>query len=318
MKKLILFGILLMLLLISFTTHSLSSFNSQKIPTLLAKGYDLSLKDNEGDVDYFRMKTIYYHGNNLGIIQNRDELIGFFKREVLKTSQESFVARYAWKSCRTGYGTKPQEEITNWKPFSFAEGFMYELDLFDPGFLSTLDTKDIPKTMEGMRFWINIMDAHAQFELLRTETHGSISRIKKIGDRVATPSAGQTGGWDLPPLITDSKFTNGDYDTLFTGLSIVDSKTCAVLEYINSDSRLSSKVQMNPKLIFNLDGTTNFWGHIFVDLESGKLIRGDLYEYVVVLIRGPSIPEAMRRFERRYVEIEKITKGQFESESPAK
>jgi len=318
MKRQQLYWIHTLLLLFTLTVSSLFSFDDQNIPELLSKDYDLSLKDKEGDVDYYRMKTVYYHGNALGIIQSRDELIGSFKREVLKTNQESFVARYTWKSLRAGHGTKSQEEITNWKLLSFAEGFTYELDLFDPGFLSTFDIKNIPKTMEGMRYWVNIMDAHAQFELLRTETHGSISRIKKIGDRVATPGAHQTGGWDLPPLITESEFTNGDYDTLFSGISVVDGKTCAVLEYINSDSRLSSKMQMGPKMILKQDGTTNFWGHIFVDLKSGKLIRGDLYEYVVVLIEGLPLPEPLRSFERRYVEIEKITKDQFESKSPAK
>ena len=80
---------------------------------------------------------------------------------------------------------------------------------------------------------------------------------------------------------------------------------------------MSSKIEMSPKLIFDQDGTSNFWGHIFVDLESGKLIRGDLYEYVVVLIKGIPQLSLMRIFERRYVEIVKITKDQFESEFPA-
>lgn len=319
MKKRFMFWIFLMTLVFYLTPHSLSSPDSQKMPTLLVKDYDLSLKGKKGDIDYYRMKTVYYHGDELGVIQNKDELIGSFKREILETSQKSLVVRYTWKNLRTGYGAQPQEEITTWKPLSFTEGFSYELDLFDPEyFLSSIDIKNIPKTMEGMRFWVNIMDAHAQFELLRTEVHGSISQIKKIGDRVTSPGAHQTGGWDLPSFITDSKFTNGDYDTQFVGLSVVDGKTSAVLEYINSDSRLSSKIEMTPKLIFDQDGTSNFWGHIFVDLESGKLTRGDLYEYVVALIKGVPHLSSMRVFERRYIEIARITKDQFGSESPAK
>lgn len=319
MKKQFLFWIPLMTLMFYLTPHLLSSPDNKKMPTLLAKDYDLSLKGKKGDIDYYRMRTVYYHGNELGVIQNKDELIGSFKRKILETGQKSLVVRYIWKNVCTGYGAQPQEEITTWKPLSFAEGFTYELDFFDPDyFLSSIDIKGIPKTMEGMRFWVNIMDAHAQFELLRTEAHGGINQIRKIGDRVSSPEAHQAGGWDLPPLIMDSKFANGDYDTHFIGLSVVDGKMSAVLEYINSDSRLSSKMEMTSNLIFDQDGTSNFWGHIFVDLESGKLIRGDLYEYVVVLIKGIPQLSSMRIFERRYVEIIKITKDQFESEFPAK
>ena len=287
MKKKCLFWISFMLILFTLTVHSLFPLDDQNIQELLTTGFDLSLKDKEGDMDYFRMKTIYYHGNELGIIQNRDELIGSFKREVLKVSSESFVARYTWKSLRSGHGAKTRGEITDWKLLSFAEGFTYELDLFDSGFLSEFDVKNIPKTMEGMRFWVNIMDAHAQFELLRTETHGGISRIKSIGDRVVTPGAHQTGGWDLPPLITESEFTNGDYDTMFTGLSVVEGKTCAVLEYINSDSRLRSKMQMNPKMILKQDGTTNFWGHIFIDLK--KYFKSLLFRNIPFIKKLPVI-----------------------------
>jgi hypothetical protein len=308
------FWISIMFLLLTFAALSVMSCDRQNIQTQLAKDYDLSLSDQVGDVDYFRMKTIYYHGNHLGIMKDRDEVWGTFQREVLKVNQESFVARYTWKDVRLGHSSTLKEEITEWKPLSFAEGFMYEIDLQEPGFvLAPVDSTNIPKTLVGMQFWVKLMDAHSQFELLRTETHGSISRIKKIGDRVSTPGANQGGGWDFPPLVTDSTFANGDYDTIFTGLSLVDGKTCAVLEYINADSRVSSKMQVTPKMKFDQDGTSNFWGHIYVDLKSGKLLKGDLYEYVLVQIEGIPLSGQMRLFERRLIEIEKITKKQYEN-----
>lgn len=166
-----------------------------------------------------------------------------------------------------------------------------------------------------MRFWVKIMDAHAQFELLRTESHGAIGKVKKIGDRITSPGAHQSGGWDLPPLITDSHFTNGGYETIFTGICLLKGKKCAVLEYINTDSTLSSKMQMNPDAVFETEGTSNFWGHLYVDLESGKLIKGDLYEYVVMHVKNPEFfPQPMRIFERRLVEIWKIQEEEFQKD----
>ena len=314
MKNRRLFWIYCLFLLLTLTSLMYLSCNGQSLQTQLAKDYDLSLNDREGDVDYFRMRTIYYHGDHLGIMKDRDEVWGHFQREVLKSSRESFIVKCTWKDVRSGHSPSLKDEITEWNPLSFAEGFTYKIDLCIPDFvLASVDHSKIPKTLVGMRFWVKLMDAHAQFELLRTETHGRISQIKKIGDRVSTPGAHQEGGWDFPPLVTDSNFANGDYDTMFTGLGRVDGKTCAVLEYINADSRLSSKMQVTPKMYFDQDGTSNFWGHIYVDLESGKLLKGDLYEYVLVQIKGPFLEDAMRLFERRIVEIEKITQEQFEN-----
>ena len=314
MKNRKLFGINLISLLLLCAGFSFIACNKQNIETLLTKEYDLSLNEQEGDVDYFRMKTIYYHGDTIGTMKDRDEVLGTFQRDVLEVGEEYFIAKYTWKDVRVGHSPTIKEDITEWKPLSFAEGFTYEIDLCKPDFiLSTVDHTNIPKTLLGLRFWVKLMDAHAQFELLRTETHGSISQIKKIGDRVSTPGAHQQGGWDFPPMVTDSNFANGDYDTMFTGLSIIDGKTCAILEYINADSRLNSKMQVTPKMLFDQDGTSNFWGHIYVDLESGKLLKGDLYEYVIVQIEGPPLSAPMRLFERRIVTIEKITREQYET-----
>jgi hypothetical protein len=112
-------------------------------------------------------------------------------------------------------------------------------------------------------------------------------------------------------LITDSDFTNGDYETLFTGIGIADGKKCAVLEYINTESKLKNKTQINPKIAMEIEGISNFWGHIYVDLESSKLIKGDLYEYVVVTGNSP-LTGTIRLSERRLVEIKKITRGEFQ------
>jgi len=316
MKRLII--ILGMVLIIVFVLGSkpVSLLGHQKEMADLAKEYDLSLKDEQDNVDYYQMRTIYYHGNDLGIIQNRDEYIASFKREVLKIDQDAHLVKYIWKSSKSGHSNKPQGEIAEWKALSFSDGFTYQINFLSPDyFLSSIDITPIPKDLVGMRFWVKIMDAHAQFELLRTEPHGAISKVKKIGDRIISPGANTTGGWDFPPLITDSHFTNGGYETIFTGICLLEGKKCAILEYINTDSILGCKTQLNPNMAFEQKATSNFWGHIYVDLESGKLIKGDLYEYVVVQVKNPQFfQKPLQLFERRLVEIWKIQKKEFEKD----
>jgi hypothetical protein len=86
----------------------------------------------------------------------------------------------------------------------------------------------------------------------------------------------------------------------------------AVLEYNNSESKIGNKIHWNPEWVFEQQGTSNFWGHIFVNLDSGKLVKGDLYEYVVVKMNTTGLKEPLHLFERRYIEINKITKGEFD------
>ena len=73
----------------------------------------------------------------------------------------------------------------------------------------------------------------------------------------------------------------------------------------NIESELNQKTQLNPKMVFDQKGTSNFWGHIYIDLDSRKLIKGDLYEYVVVEVKSSILSDSLV-FERRYVEILKI------------
>jgi len=286
-------------------------FGSELAEDELMKEYDLTFKDKKGDIDFYAMRSVYYHGNSIGITQNREEFLCSFQREVLKVTDDSLMVRYTWKKFEAGMGKGENEKITEWKTYSFSDGISYEIDLNCPNYLDAVDYEPIPKTILGMKFVVNIMDAHAQFDLLRNENNGNISKLKKVGDRITVNDAHKSSSWDFPPLITESDFTNGDYETFFTGIGIVDGKKCAVLEYINTESKLKNKTQISPNMTMKMEGITNFWGHIYVDLESSKLIRGDLYEYVVVTGTS-SLTGTIRLCERRLVEIKKITREEFQ------
>lgn len=286
-------------------------FGSELTEDELLKEYDLTFKDKEGDIDFYAMRSVYYHGNSIGITQNREEFLCSFQREVLKVTDDSLMVRYTWKKFKAGMGKGENEDVTEWKTYSFSDGISYEIDLNCPNYLDAVDYEPIPKTMLGMKFVVNIMDAHAQFDLLRNENNGNISKLKKVGDRITANDAHKSSSWDFPPLVTESDFTNGDYETLFTGIGIADGKKCAVLEYINSESKLKNKIQISPNMTMKMEGITNFWGHIYIDLESSKLIRGDLYEYVVVTGTS-SLTGTIRLSERRLVEINQITREEFQ------
>ena len=298
--------------LLSAAAPSLSGQGEKMID--LDAEYDLSLREASGDVSYYKMKTVYYHGNSMGITGSKDELIATFKREAIAIEKDTYQVEFTWKRAKIGYQTKPSEEVSDWNILPYVEGFAYCLDFENLDFPGSVDFSPIPSTFDGMKFMVNILDAHAQFDLLRTESAGGISRIKKTGDTISNPGAGASTAWDFNTFIQDSDFTNGTYDTMFTGLCMAEGKRCAVLEYNNAESRLSSKTQATPKMIVEQEGTTNFWGRIYIDLDTGQLVKGDLYEYVVIHVKMPGQSQPMRLFERRLVEIWHISKEEFNEE----
>jgi hypothetical protein len=300
-------------ILVFFSALTEFSFGQEGKINLDAE-YDLSLKEAAGDVSYYSMRTVYYHGNSLGITQSREELLSAFKREAVKIDKGTHLVKFAWKKAKIGQAKKNQKEINDWENLPFAVGFTYLLDFEHIDFPGQIDFSPFPNTLQGMKFMVNILDAHAQFDLLRTESAGGINRIKKPGDKISNPGAGQSTAWDCNAFIQDSDFTNGKYETMFTGICMLDGKKCAVLEYINSESRLRSKTRITPKMIVEQEGTSNFWGHIFIDLETGSLVRGDLYEYVVVHATMPGQSRQMRLFERRLIEIWRISEEVFNDE----
>lgn len=310
MKKHLIFYFIVIAALLVVTV---SLFGQEKTIDLAAE-YDLSLRETSGDVSYYKMRTVYYHGNSQGITHSRDELISTFKREAVKIENGTHLVGFIWKAAKIGHQAKLQDKVINWKILPYAAGFSYQLDFENLRFPSQIDFSPIPSTLQGMKFMVNILDAHAQFDLLRTESAGGISQIKRTGDKISNPGAGESTAWDFNTFIQDSDFTNGEYDTMFTGVCMVDEKKCAVLEYVNTESRISNKTEVTPKITVEQEGTSNFWGRIFIDLETGILVKGDLYEYVVMHVTMPGQNQPMRLFERRLIEIWHISEEEFNDE----
>lgn len=306
--------ILLFVTIILITVATPSLFGRGETVADLDAEYDLSLRETSGDASFYKMRTVYYHGNSMGVTLSKDELIASFKREVIAVEKGTHQVEFTWKKAKIGYQTKLQEEVSKWNVLPYAEGFAYRLDFENLDFPGQVDFSPIPSTLEGMKFMVNILDAHAQFDLLRTESAGGISRLKKTGDKISNPGAGASTAWDFNTFIQDSDFTNGTYDTMFTGLCMAEGKRCAVLEYINAESLIKSKTQATPKMTVEQEGTSNFWGRIYIDLDTGQLVKGDLYEYVVVHVKMPGQSQPMRIFERRLVEIWHISKEEFNEE----
>jgi hypothetical protein len=301
---------LLSALVLLLMTSTIFLFGQTSVVDLNVE-YDLALRDKPGDISHYRMRTVYYHGNALGITYSTEILIAAFKREVIEVEEGTHLVKFTWNTAKIGTAKGLNENITEWKKLPYAEGFSYSINFAAPNFPGGVDFSPLPNTLDGMKFMVNILDAHAQFELLRTEPAGGISRIKKTSDRISNPGAGQGGGWDFNTFIQDSDFSNGEYETLFVGLGMLDDRACAVLEYINSESLIKNKIQTTPQMIMEQESTSNFWGHIYIDLETGKLLKGDLYEYVNTHIKMPGQKELMKLFERRLIEIKSTSEEEF-------
>lgn len=68
----------------------------------------------------------------------------------------------------------------------------------------------------------------------------------------------------------------------------------------------------SPDWTFDQRRTSNFGGHVYIDLESSKLAKGGLFGYVVIEMESKGLENSLLLFERRIFKIQKITKGEFE------
>ena len=77
--------------------------------------YDLSLRENSGDVSYYKMRTVYDHGNSMGRTHSTDVLVTSFKRDAVTIEKGTHQIKFTWKAAKIGHRTRLQENISKWK-----------------------------------------------------------------------------------------------------------------------------------------------------------------------------------------------------------
>lgn len=109
-----------------------------------------------------------------------------------------------------------------------------------------------------------------------------VQDLRKIGDKVRHAAAFSQAPVNLGSQVAEgSTFTNGEVTLLFKGLSTVNDKVCAILEYDSGESSFNMVMKPAPTVSVTTKGSSHYWGDIYKDLESGWIQKAVLHELVV-------------------------------------
>jgi hypothetical protein len=109
-----------------------------------------------------------------------------------------------------------------------------------------------------------------------------IEDLKKIGDRVlhGTSNTHAPLG-NVPGLSEGSEFVHGEVHLSWKGLSRIQNRPCAIVGFQTTDNRY--RMVIKPVSTFSVvtEGKSRHAGDLYIDLESGWVLRAEMSETVV-------------------------------------
>ena len=204
--------------------------------------------------------------------------------------------------------------LVNWKytfnPSAGTEeqkGWMFGID---PGqFEKLVDDQGKPLAIENSYHVYNsFIDFHTMNVFSdKTATGKGVQDLKRIGDKIIHMASFSQPSVSMSSQVAKgSYFKNGEITLAFKGLSLVNEKTCAVLEYDSGESSFYMLVKPMPNMEIPTKGSSHYWGDIFKDLNSGWIQNATLHELVVSETTVPSISNKINSVIERSITIKNV------------
>ena len=130
----------------------------------------------------------------------------------------------------------------------------------------------------------NFIDFHGLNDVFasRTPEIGGLQNLHKIGDRIVHGAANTVAPVGLGEAMKKgSVFRNGEVTLELKGLSTVDGLPCALLEYDSGDSSYLMFLMPMEGMEAKAEGSSHYFGDLFVELGSGWLRKSTLHEFIV-------------------------------------
>lgn len=134
------------------------------------------------------------------------------------------------------------------------------------------------------------IDFHSMSVFSESSAGNGAQNLKHIGDKVIHAAAFSEAPVNLGSQVDDgSKFKNGEVTVAFKGLSLVNGKTCALMEYDSGESSYYMMMNPMPNVKITSKGSSHYWGDIYKDLAGGWIQKASLHEMVVSETNVPSM-----------------------------
>ncbi|MGZ3940040.1 MAG: hypothetical protein ACXVLT_15735 [Flavisolibacter sp.] len=144
------------------------------------------------------------------------------------------------------------------------------------------------------------IDFHSMYVFCENSGAGNgIQNLKHLGDKVIHAAANSQAPVNLGSQVAEgSYFKNGEVTLLFKGMSLVNEKTCALIEYDSGESSFTMKMKPMPSMEVNTKGSSHYWGDIYKDIASGWFQKATLHEMVVSETNVPGMSKINSVIER--------------------
>jgi hypothetical protein len=244
----------------------------------LTRDFDLRYRPKVGDVGYYRLDIVYRSLDSLGAVTTRENWSGVFRRAVDAIDAsgkvtETITWRDAGRRFADAGGQYGEREVQEW-----AEGFTYTFSAEDGYEDFHWDTENFPKDLYGWNVLLLQLDAHFEFDFLRSSRHGAIEKLTRVGDTVLTPDSNTPFWLGLPGVIDVPAFNKQNLRTTFVGLTRCHDAPCALLQFDMDTSPFSSEM-----MGMEIDSSSQFAGTLKVRLSDGALEEGEFLEWVFAM-----------------------------------
>jgi hypothetical protein len=237
--------------------------------------YDLSYRPKVGDTSYYRLDIVYRTLDGQGLTAKKENYRGDFRRAVQSVEGSGrVVEEITWQNVARRE-VEGDADFGPLEPIEWAQGFSYPFSAEDSYKDFHWGYDSFPRDLVGWNVLLLTVDAHFEFDFLRSSHHGAIEKLRRIGDAVVTPDSGTPFWLGLPPLVDVPAFNKQNLRNTFQALTHKLGAPCGVIAFDMDPSPFEMDFAGTKVAV-----SSSFAGTLTVRLSDGALEHGEFLEFV--------------------------------------
>ena len=157
------------------------------------------------------------------------------------------------------------------------------------------------------------IDFHTMSVFAEKAAKGSGAQdLKQVGDKIVHAASFSQPHENLgTQVLQGSYFKNGKITLEFKGLSLINKKTCAIMEYDSGESSFYMLIKPMANMEVSSKGSSHYWGDIYKDLSAGWIEKATLHELVVSESIVPGLSNKINMVVERTIHIKNVAPINF-------
>lgn len=159
----------------------------------------------------------------------------------------------------------------------------------------------------------SFVDFHSFVDVFARRTDGGgIQDLERVGQRIVHAASRREAPISLNDFAAPgSTFRLGEVTLELEGVLDGDGRRCALIGYDSGDCSLAMTLQPAPQVTLAVNGSSHFFGDLYIDLATQTVWRADLAEFVVQETSGAVLPQAIRAVIERKLVLRDLPREEF-------